>query len=432
MEPTRRVWIVLAVAGAGALSAALFANPLLLGIPVGVGAWTLAHQLAFVRSVKRFAGADPPVLHQSLADGAVHAGDSTTLRVRFTDEDGTTGGLEGVFEVMLPPALVTDTSRTRRLPEAGTTEFEVPVRAPTAGSFEIRAPSVRLSSSYGLFHETLRVGNECAVVVEPPVREAEPETARSTHVFVDRRESMWDGRPGRTKLDYARGIGLAITARAADNEDLLRVSFVDDGRAGDDASISPEPTQYERVRQRLYDLVPDDGGGEQSGDSTVGGRTPRENKSDSLRVRRDAARRAERLDGDDTFARTLAPYFETMSTYSERVRNEPLFSSVNASLQESDVDSRFVIVTDDSNREEVRSIARLAPIHGAELSMFVLPSAFFADRDLAALEGVGESSQEYRSFVRELNEIEGVTASEAGPRGRATAGDLRPVRGSPT
>jgi len=68
MEPTRRVWLVVAIAGAGLVLAAMFSNPLLLGVPVGVGTWILAHQLAFVRSLTQIQQSDPPIIAQSLSD----------------------------------------------------------------------------------------------------------------------------------------------------------------------------------------------------------------------------------------------------------------------------------------------------------------------------------------------------------------------------
>jgi len=80
MEPTRRVWLVVAIAGAGLVLAAMFSNPLLLGVPVGVGTWILAHQLAFVRSLTQIQQSDPPIIAQSLSDTGVYAGDFTALR----------------------------------------------------------------------------------------------------------------------------------------------------------------------------------------------------------------------------------------------------------------------------------------------------------------------------------------------------------------
>lgn len=436
MEPTWRAWIVLAVGGVGAALAAVFSTAVLFAIPVGAGTWLLVNRLAFARSVERLRSADPPAVSQSLVDERIDADGSTTLRIRFDDPDGMLGGLRGVIDLSLPASIVTDTERTRGVPEDDTAEIEVPIRAPLAGSFEIGAPSLRLASGRGLFHETLRIGNACSIRVDPPVQHTES-TAGSetrvtsrTHLFIDRRANMHEGRPGQTKLDYAREIGLTLVERANSDGTPIRLSIVSQDGLSTDTMVDDDPGSSEsersrRVRRRLDQLV--DRGDREAEAEPAAVRTDDSGRDDSLRVRRDAARGAETLNGGDVFAQTLKPYFETMGTYSERLAAQPLFSRVTEGFAGDD-DAWFVLVTDDSTPETVLGIARLASIRGVELSVFVLPSAFFSDRDPATVETLAAEHRDCQSFINELNDHDEVTAVEVGPHERPRVDPTRPTR----
>ena len=501
MEPTGRVWIVLTLAGSGAVLAALFSNPLLLGVPIGVGTWLLAHQVAFVRAAKRIRHADPAFVTQSLADERLQADESTTLRVQVGDENGASLGVEAVLELRIPSALVADAESTRRVLDAETEEFEVPLRAPTVGSFEIENPEIGLSSSYGLFYGTVRVGSGCSLTIDPritkrsqngspeshpevpderqdgssltgtsgdehenvdpfrpadlrdrgdrngaglfgnaQVQDAEPTDARETHVFVDRRASMSDGPPGETKLDYAREIGLALVTRAAENDEPLRVALVDGEDVSDTVRISGSE-RYQRARRRLRNLEPESddwtvgGAGSMSGESgttpsaaSSGVETNGASRHDPLRVRRNAVQRIAPVDRNDAFERTLAPYFETMATYVDRVAKGALFRGVDATISERGTDPWFVVITDDSDPDELLGVARLASVHGTELSLFVFPSAFFIDRSISESDPVTDEYREFQSFVSELNEVNGVEAFAVGPHEQPPVDESRRTR----
>jgi len=120
----------------------MFSNPLLLGVPVGVGTWILAHQLAFVRSLTQIQQSDPPIIAQSLSDTGVYAGDFTALHVQFAHESETMMGIDAALKVTLPSALVDDTAHLDRQPEADNTEFTMPIQARVAGEFEIQPQPV--------------------------------------------------------------------------------------------------------------------------------------------------------------------------------------------------------------------------------------------------------------------------------------------------
>jgi len=100
---------------------------------------------------------------------------------------------------------------------------------------------------------------------EPHVRDRDPQTVRRTRVYIDRRRPMHEGAPGETKLDYAREIGLLLTTQAADNDDPLCVTLVDDrgdsesehGRVTEASRTTSGAAYYQRVRRTLHDLTPD-------------------------------------------------------------------------------------------------------------------------------------------------------------------------------
>jgi len=272
MEPTRRVWLVVAIAGAGLVLAAMFSNPLLLGVPVGVGTWILAHQLAFVRSLTQIQQSDPPIIAQSLSDTGVYAGDFTALHVQFAHESETMMGIDAALKVTLPSALVDDTAHLDRQPEADNTEFTMPIQARVAGEFEIQPQPVSLTSGHGLFVETMRVGNSCTLTVEPrlPRRpslgrttlKSESSTENTTHWSVLPEMNM--GRSARTHRDPMNGIDWSVTARLGephvrdrDPQTVRRTRvYIDrrrpmhEGRREKRSSITPEKlASYSRRRR---------------------------------------------------------------------------------------------------------------------------------------------------------------------------------------
>ena len=485
MESTRRFWSVAFAFGSTAGVAVLFSNPVLLGVPAGIGLWLLGHGIAFSYAVRRLLASDPAAITQSLTDGTTVVGESSSLVVRVADEEGHAAGLETELDVLIPPALVAGAERTYRISEPGTTEIEIPLRGPIAGSFEIQPARLRVRDGWGLFRETASVGEGCSLVVEPRVpgdieirsegqrigivrgehsaitgvagcdpgaprkytpgdpmwwidwnatarfakpyvREPESEAARRTLLFIDRRERMRDGPSGRTKLDYAREIGLAIAADARGNGDPIGVSFVDPGSKAPPRSVGSSSEHHGRVRRRLYDVTT--GSDPVSGDGGLPGQAP-EADGDALEARRDAHRRVSALEDGDAFARTLAPFFEGMDVYTERLTEWELFGSVESCLRERGSDSWLIVVTDDSNREELLKTARAAAIRDIELSLFVLPSALFAERDATEVEAVAEEYSDFQSFVSELDKNNGVTVFEAGPQRRSTVGTPQPAVG---
>jgi len=174
---------------------------------------------------------------------------------------------------------------------------------------------------------------------------------------------------------------------------------------------------YQRVRRTLHDLTPDNDkptDEEIIEDTTRHFRTTTATRSDPLSVRRDAVRRSRALGHADTFARTLAPYFEEVTSDIDQMNDDELFSSVDASIREHGTNPWIAIVTDDSNHRELLSIAALAESHGVDLSMFLVPSTRVAGDggDASATAGRCRTVQ---WLVRELREHDGVRVCEVNP-----------------
>jgi len=273
---------------------------------------------------------------------------------------------------------------------------------------------------------------------EPHVRDRDPQTVRRTRVYIDRRRPMHEGAPGETKLDYAREIGLLLTTQAADNDDPLCVTLVDDrgdsesehGRVTEASRTTSGAAYYQRVRRTLHDLTPDNDkptDEEIIEDTTRHFRTTTATRSDPLSVRRDAVRRSRALGHADTFARTLAPYFEEVTSDIDQMNDDELFSSVDASIREHGTNPWIAIVTDDSNHRELLSIAALDESHGVDLSMFLVPSARVAGDggDASATAGRCRTVQ---WLVRELREHDGVRVCEVNPCERSPENDSRRMR----
>jgi uncharacterized protein (DUF58 family) len=238
---------------------------------------------------------------------------------------------------------------------------------------------------------------------------------------------MRDGPNGRTKLDYAREIGLAIAMDAREDEDPIGISLIEPGSGAAPQSVGSSADHYRRVRRRLYDITTEDGV-TTSADGGVPGLAS-ETDGDPLGVRRDAFRRVTALEDDDTFARTLSPYFEKMDGYTKRLTEQELFKSVSSCLRKRGRDSWLIVVTDDSNREELLRTARIVAVRDIELSLFVLPSVLFTERDATEFDAFTEEYSEFQSFVSELEKNNGVTVFEAGPQRRSTVGEPQPAVG---
>lgn len=473
MEPTRRFWAIAALGTGGAVLALLFSDLLWVGIPLGLGTWLLAEQVAFTTQLTQLAGGSP--VTQSLTREKVLVEDTTTLEIRVGEEHRQQlEALQAELTVTPHPALTVEDDREHRL-TADSGFIPVQLRSTVAGTYEIAPPTVHLTSPRGLFTESLQLGATCTLTGEPRVprdihvgtageriavaygehdatqggsgfepgelreympgdptnridwnatarlgdpyiREYEAETTRQTQVFLDHREHMKIGVEGQTKLDYAREVALWLTDYVADLDDPLGLTLIGDDHVSGRATTATDSVHYRRIRRQLLDLT------------TAPDATPpntrysnRSGQQGIPRSSRDARRLAAGLSDDDEFARTLRSYFTNVAGYLDQRADDPLFQTVQTRLTDNNGDSWLVIITDDTNRGELLETVRVAASPETSVSVFLLPSVLFDTTAFGDIEASYGEYRDFETFRQQLEATRGVTAFEVGPSDRLEA-----------
>jgi len=467
MQARRPLTASLALAASGVLLAWLLATPLLLAIPVGIGGLVLAHQYRFIRDIQTLQR--DLVVTQTLATHHLRANQSTTLTIAVSAAD--TPPVDVSLRPRIPASVAPQDTSSVSLSDHDTTD-SFTLESRIAGRYDIDAPELVLESRDGLFTETIRLGNAESLVVapagpreihvgeggerfaaaygehpagtggagldpselrrylpgdptnridwkatarlnEPHVREFDAETDRETQLIVDTRTSMHDGPEAETKLDYARQLALAFVESAEHLDDPLGLVTFDDTGITTDLPPTASRTHYRQLRTRLHDLTPPT----ESTPAPAG--TPDENTG---RGPDTAHQDTTRLAGDDSaFATTLRPFLENRSAYVQRLGDQPRFSTIQAQRRRRTSRTWTILVTDDTDRGELREAVKLARRGGGHVLVCLLPSILYEPGGLANLDDAYATYREFEDFRRQLATLDGVRAIEVGPRDRLVA-----------
>jgi len=464
MEGLGRFRGLAAVVTVFALGATVFGRPLLLAGAAVLGGFLLATQYEFVRTLVTVDGAidvDQSVTPRRVAtDEPVRA----TLTVRLAEPIGDS------LECRLEPPVgvrVRDTGRLSAALDPGEVEATTTARveAPIAGAHTFDAPTVTVTDAGGRFRERIRRGSAVELFAQPPVprnvhigqggetfairigdhtsgqrgeglepaelrryqpgdaarridwkatarldepyvREFEQETDRTFAFVLDRRASMGEGPPGRTKFAFAREVALGILDTAREAADPVGLYVVDDEGLRDADPPAATQDHYERVRARI--------GEAEAGDRSDGaGRVV-----SPVAVRR----KAELLAGEGSaFGQRLRPYFDVGGTHVERVAEEPFFRTANAHVQRLEGSVRTVLITDDERPAEVLEAAKIARGQANRVLVFLLPGVLFEEGALTNLDAAYDRYREFEEFRRRVNRLERVRAFEVGPGDRLGA-----------
>lgn len=470
MEVTRRFWGLAGTGGTLMTLAVVFARPMLLYPGAAIGALLLARQYRFYRALR--ATDLTLAVDQSLPAQYVTKDDETqvTLAARLAQPSALSLTIDAS-----PPLIATASTRDgqRITLDPGDTEettaFELEWPVVGRGTFD--EPTVTAADPHGLFRETLPRGPQPEVVVEPRtprnihvgeggdqivasygghrsdqlgsgtdpaeirqyvpgdsvsdidwkatarldyphVREYEVETDRQSVLVLDHRSHLQAGRVGETPFDYLRELALSFVGNAEQLTDPLGLAVV--GEAGTAAWERPatSPDTYETVRSTLQDLpVEADAGQAPHAVTGVHGHG-------AGRARRKAAH----LAGDETeYGQTLQPFFAEASGYVQRMDSDPLFGTVRTSLEKVRGATWAVILTDDSDRTQLRETVKLARQQAAGVAVFIAPTALFERGGLADLDAAYQQYVDFEDFRRELARLDGVSAFEVGPGDRVEA-----------
>lgn len=440
MQVTRRWWTLAALAATFAATAAVLQNPLYLGVTLLLAGYLLSTQHAFLRDLTATRNATT-VTHSFTPSTALEhtpVDHTATVTLATTPESTVTAVLHPPTTWTTNPTTSTVTD-TATLAQSG--EF------PVAGRFSAPPVDLEFSDPSGLYTETLAVGDQASVTVDPSaprdaavfaggdrigvgygdheaergsggldpgelrqyqpgdptnridwnatarlgdphVREFTTDTDRDTLLFLDHRSTLTDGPQGRTQFDYLREIALWLVAHARDLGDPLGLYTIGDDGLTTRTPLTTGSDHYRRLEHRLHDLTPTDG------TRTRGHRYTSGERHD----------RAGRLTDDSAFARTLQPYLQHAEAYVERVEDDPLFRTVTTTLDRTTGTPWVVVLTDDTHRAELHETVRAARRRDAPVTAFVSPDALFTPQGLTDADAAYAG---YTDFLEYRNTLTG-------------------------
>lgn len=476
MRITRGFWEVAALGLVLTILALLLEAPSLLVASAVLGGWLIATQWTFlgaVRELERTITVEQTVSPRHVAPGE-------TVSLSLEGRRRRDPSLDVTVAIDLPPTVrLTDSPLPRiHLGDLEVATTATAIELPVAGIVELPSPTVSVSDARDLFETSFHTGEAIEIVAEPRqpgpihigaggegiataygeheggpfgsgltpeelreyvpgdpadridwkamarlgdpyVREFESETDLESAIVFDRRAPMGIGPAGATKLAYAREVALAYLSHARDLGDPLGLYVV----GGEGVTHRRRPAEggpgYDWIRRTLLQLTPTgDLGDEETG-------------SPSLPPER-ARQLAHRLAEDEHMGPRLRPFLLEADRYVQRIRERPLFGSVQLVVNDLRDHRRCVLITDDTNRTEVRETVKLARRHGGQVLLFLVPGALFSPGGLADLDETYRAYLDFEEFRRDLDGLERVRAMEVAPGDRLgavlTAADRRRAR----
>lgn len=480
MDGTRQYWATSAIGMFLAAISVLYAEPLLLAGTVGVGAWLLSRQYAFVRTLVQIDS--ELTISQTTSASRVRTDEVVTVTLAGRTDEPANATLEVTGQ---PPVSITTGSTDARTaiirPGETSEETTYTVRPNVAGRVAFGPSRLQVTDSLGLFTETLYRGQTPSLVVEPRrpqnlhvgiggdhladaygehsservgtglepaeirkyvsgdpanqiewkatarlgtphVRELQAETDRQTVLLVDGRHSLALGPPGETAFDYLREAALTVVDAARDLHDPLGCYAI--GNEGIILDLAPDSTghHFRSIQNRLHALEPT-AQTEESGGTPLGSRPGTRPSAFGRAGSPEAARRAAvRLDGDDsTFATRLSPLLESTDVYVTRIAERPLFRTAQTRVNRLRGHQWTVLLTDDSGRAETRETVKLLRRGDGHVLALLAPRILFEPGGFADIEDAYASYLDFESFRRNLDVLDRVTALEVGPGDRLAA-----------
>lgn len=463
MRATRRYWVTATIASTVTFLGVVAADPVLLVGGVVLGVWLLVGQVAFLRALRRLASADlsvgalrdrvavgEPVLVRlrarlddplpfgariapNLPASVDHDAPSPTVSLGAGDRSGDatvemTSQLVGNLTLGPPSVDIRNAGGLFGTTTRGSTAVEVTVRPRAPRNLHVGEGGSPLTSRYGEHKsDTTGSGLEPYEVREyepgdelaridwkatarlnhPHIREFELTTTHETVIVIDHRATMGVGLEGERKLDYLRGVAHSFVNAAASYGDPLGFYAVGDG--GTTATRKPAAgiESYDPIRGLIADVEPTEPSGESEGSAAV--------SPSRARIR------ASRLDDGSALGATLRPYFGTTTAYVRRLRERPLFRTMQLVHSRLGGGTWTVLFTDDSNPTEVSEAVKLARRNDGQVLVFLTPSVLYESGGLADLDGAYDRYRAFEEFRKSLAEMDRVSAFEIAPGDRLDA-----------
>ncbi|WP_423747123.1 DUF58 domain-containing protein (plasmid) [Haladaptatus sp. SPP-AMP-3] len=469
MHATRRHWMVVSFGLSFSVLAVLLDRPALVFGTVGVACWSLVRSVSFASELRR--QVEETTVTQTPARDSVRTDTPLSVSVDVEGPRDTRLDLGVESRPPLSSRRASAAARTATLgadEATATTTYSVTV--PTAGTVSFRPPVLESTDELGLFTarwvgddeptvtvtqrtpRNVHVGrggkmaqtrygnqqaerntsgqataeireyttgdslrhvdwNATARFSYPHVREYENEADRKVVIFIDRRPSVGNGRPGETQFAYLREVALTLVEEANERSDSVALYAV--GRDGIAARhpFRSTPTHYAAIRETLYSLGPEGSEGGADG-KRVEERATTERMSGSV-----ASRRRKTLRGDDSaFAARLRPFLTNATGAGANAT--PLRSTVERGLTRHAENVSAVVLTSDAHRHEVRDCVRHASQQATWANAFLAPRVLFDPTDLTDLDETYGRYVSFERFRRKLGAYPRVSAFEVGPGDR--------------
>ncbi|WP_135855111.1 DUF58 domain-containing protein [Halorussus salinus] len=269
---------------------------------------------------------------------------------------------------------------------------------------------------------------------QPYIRTFEKHTEYGTALILDHREAMQVGTPGETKLEYARQVALAVVDQAETDGDSIGLHTIGDAGVTNRQPIRATMETYATLRTTIYDVTPTedsnptaqqraDRADQRAASMGVPDSTP-QGDNHSTTTPGIAKQTADELAREDSaFAASLHPFYTAAQTYVQRIATKPLYQTVRTLLTtgentEHRRPDRIVIVTDDTNRAEVRETVQVARQQSDQVLVFLTPTVLFEPAGLTDMESAYERYTEFEQFRQQLAGLDQVSAFEVAPGDR--------------
>ena len=472
MQSTRRLWVVVAVAGLGASLAILTRAPQFVLATAGVGGWLLVAQALAVRAFARLDRAltvtqtvTPDV---AVRDGVVQCRIEVTLDAPQSVPVACTATLPpsvrpetggATLRVAVPPGETSAVAtRECRTDTAGTVQFDPPTVTVTGpyGLFSTQhtataAPTLdveptgprdvqigrgtdQLASLFGVYGGgDIGTGLDPAELREyvpsdswrhidwnatarrngPHTREYEPDTDAEFRLVFDHSAALDVGPPGQTMLAFLRDVALDTVAAAERAGDPLGFAAVDAGGVVRRHQSTTAPDGYRRISNALTAL--------EAGDGRSGTSVDTPNRAVSRRTRQRRANRLTAADADDAFAARLRPLCEPYAAVVGRTAETPLRGVVQSLRADTTAQTHVFLFTTDQDRAAVYDATELAAQVASQVTVFVAPTVLFATDALADLDDATARYRSFESFRTTLEEVGSVRAFGVAPGDRLEA-----------
>jgi uncharacterized protein (DUF58 family) len=463
MEFTHRYW---AVAGLGlflAFEAVILDEPLLLGGTTGVAAWLLTQQYLFVRDSLQTV--DGLSVSRSFERTTVSKGSEIEITLDAALSTEAAVQLDISEEPPVAASRSNHDDYQIRVPIGKrTVTGTYSVTMNLAGRYAFPQPTAEISDRIGLFRTTTKVGTQRDITVEtkgpedlsvsiggkrvadtlgehktgqqgtgidpeeireyvpgdslrkiewkatarlnrPHIREFESQVTLQTAVLMDLRPTMATGDDGETKLDYARQVALSLLDYSHSRSEPFGLYTIDETGVTTALPPSMSREQYETVRSKLQEV-----------EIPTPPRSSRSSKSVERRSPIEANRVANRLRSDGSqFDSRLQPFFSQSHSYIPQTETNPLYEAAHTELTRLPEKAVTIILTDDTDRNEVRETVKLMRQRNRPVLVFLTPTILFVENTMMNVEDAYERYLEFESFRKDIARLNGVQAFEVGP-----------------